>query len=83
MRKVPDEAVIGCVGVLHVGTRGQGGPGEAVVRVRGGTEAFLAWSEQPLPKGTRVLVVESRGERAVDVIEFPEATDPLDELDRL
>lgn len=83
MRKVPDDAVIGCVGVLHVGTRGQRGPGEAVVRVRGGTEAFLAWSEQPLPKGTRVLVVESRGQRAVDVIEFPDSTDPLDELDKL
>lgn len=69
--------------MLHVGTRGQRGPGEAVVRVRGGTEAFLAWSEEPLAKGTRVLVVESRGERAVDVIAFPESTDPLDELDRL
>lgn len=83
MRKVPDDAVIGCVGVLHVGTRGQGGPGEAVVQVRGGSEAFLAWSEQPLAKGTRVLVVESRGERAVDVVAFPEPEDPLDELDRL
>nr|WP_041540767.1 hypothetical protein [Catenulispora acidiphila] len=80
---MPDEAVIGCVGELHVGTRGARGPGEAVVRVRGGTEAFLAWSEQPLPKGTRILVVESRGQRAVDVIAFPESTDPLDELDRL
>jgi len=83
VRKVPDDAVIGCVGVLHVGTRGQRGPGEAVVKVRGGSEAFLAWSEQPLAKGTRILVVESRGERAVDVIAFPDAEDPLDELDRL
>jgi hypothetical protein len=80
---VPDEAVIGCVGVLHVGTRGPRGPGEAVVRVRGGSEAFLAWSEEPLAKGTRVLVVESRGERAVDVVAYPEPVDPLDELDRL
>lgn len=83
MRKVPDDAVIGCVGVLHVGTRGQRGPGEAVVQVRGGSEAFLAWSEEPLAKGTRVLVVESRGHRAVDVVAFPESADPLDELDRL
>lgn len=83
MRKVPDDAVIGCVGVLHVGTRGQRGPGEVVVQVRGGSEAFIAWSEEPLTKGTRVLVVESRGERAVDVAAFPEPTDPLDELDRL
>jgi hypothetical protein len=80
---VPDDAVIGCVGVLHVGTRGQGGPGEAVVQVRGGSEAFLAWSEEPLAKGTRVLVVESRGQRAVDVVAFPEPEDPLDALDRL
>lgn len=83
MRKVPDDAVIGCVGVLHVGTRGQRGPGEVVVQVRGGSEAFIAWSEEPLTKGTRVLVVESRGERAVDVVAFPEPSDPLDELDRL
>ncbi len=69
--------------MLHVGTRGQRGPGEAVVKVRGGSEAFLAWSEEPLAKGTRILVVESRGARAVDVIAFPDAEDPLDELDRL
>jgi hypothetical protein len=81
---VSDNAVIGCVGVLHVATRGTVGPGEALVQVRGGTEAFLAWSEQPLPKGTRVLVVESRGSRTVDVVEWPEkAADPLDELDVL
>lgn len=53
------------------------------MQVRGGSEAFLAWSEQPLAKGTRVLVVDSRGERAVDVVDFPDSGDPLDELDRL
>ncbi|GAA2034959.1 hypothetical protein GCM10009839_39520 [Catenulispora yoronensis] len=80
---MPDDAVIGCVGVLHVGTRGRRGPGEVVVQVRGGSEAFLAWSQEPLAKGTRVLVLESRGERAVDVVPFPEPEDPLDVLDRL
>jgi hypothetical protein len=81
---VSDNAVIGCVGVLHVATRGASGPGEALVQVRGGTEAFLAWSERPLPKGARVLVVESRGTRTVDVVEWPEQPpDPLDELDAL
>ena len=78
-----DNAVIGCIGVLHIATRGEHGPGEVYVQVRGGSEAFLAWSEQPLARGTRVLVVESRGSRSVDVVEFPEAVDPLDELDRL
>ncbi|MEU6173967.1 hypothetical protein ABZ832_18850 [Streptantibioticus parmotrematis] len=72
-----DEAVVGCAGVLLVGTRGADGPGEVLVRVRGGSEAFLAWSAEPLPKGANVLVVESRGTRQVDVIEW---ADPLDAL---
>jgi len=72
---VPDEAVVGCIGVLLVHTRGAAGPGEVLVRVRGGTEAFLAWSDEPLPKGATVLVVESRGSRQVDVIEWVEGID--------
>jgi hypothetical protein len=74
---VPDEAVVGCIGVLLVHTRGAAGPGEVLVRVRGGTEAFLAWSAEPLPKGAPVLVIESRGSRQVDVIAW---ADPLDAL---
>ena len=65
-----DESSIGRVGVLIVGTRGGDGPGEVLIKIRGGSEAFLAWSEEPLPRGATVLVVESRGARAVDVIEW-------------
>ena len=65
-----DESSIGRVGVLIVGTRGERGPGEVLINIRGGSEAFLAWSQTPLPKGATVLVIESRGERAVDVIEW-------------
>ena len=65
-----DEDCVGSVGVLIVATRGRAGPGEVLIKIRGGTEAFLAWSEQPLPRGATVLVVESRGARAVDVIEW-------------
>ncbi len=72
-----DEEVIGCVGVLTVATRGRAGPGEVLVKVRGGSEAFLAWSPEPLPKGATVLVIESRGHRAVDVSEWD---DPLGDL---
>ena len=68
-----DESSIGRVGVLTVGTRGQNGPGEVYIRIRGGSETFLAWSEKPLPKGATVLVIESRGARAVDVIEWDDA----------
>jgi hypothetical protein len=72
-----DEEVIGCPGVLTVATRGDAGPGEVLVKVRGGSEAFIAWSPEPLPKGTTVLVIESRGHRAVDVSAW---TDPFGDL---
>jgi len=62
-----DEALIGSIGKLTVATRGKAGPGEVLVSVRGGSEAFIAWSPDPLPKGATVLVIESRGHRAVDV----------------
>lgn len=71
-----DDAVIGCTGELLIGTRGPAGPGEVLVRVRGGSEAFLAWSDEPLARGRTVLVVESRGSRQVDVIAW---ADPLDD----
>jgi hypothetical protein len=64
---VSDASAIGCVGTLIVGTRGDRGAGEVLVTVRGAKEAFLAWSDEPLPKGTKVLVVENRGARTVVV----------------
>jgi hypothetical protein len=70
-----DQSAVGCFGQLTVATRGADGPGEVLVRMRGGTEAYLAWSEQPLPRGTSVLVFNSRGERTVDVMEW---SDPLE-----
>jgi hypothetical protein len=60
---------------LTVATRGPAGPGEVLVKMRGGTESYLAWSEQPLAKGTAVLVFSSRGERTVDVMEWPDPPD--------
>jgi hypothetical protein len=73
---VPREvSVIGSIGVLLIGTRGPKGPGEVLVSIRGGSEAYIAWSPAPIPKGATVLVIESRGARSVDVSEW---TDPLD-----
>lgn len=62
---------------MLVGTRGKGGPGEVLIKIRGGSETFLAFSDEPLPKGATVLVVDSRGARAVDVTPW---TDPLGEF---
>ena len=68
-----DESSIGSVGVLTVATRGADGPGEVHIKIRGGSETFLAWSDTPLPKGSTVLVIDSRGARTVDVIEWEDA----------
>lgn len=62
-----DTSVIGCLGPLIVATRGAEGPGEVLLNVRGSREAYLAWSEEPLPKGTEVLVIDTRGPLTVDV----------------
>ena len=75
-----DESSVGRVGVLTVATRGDAGPGEVHVKIRGGSETFLAWSDMPLPRGATVLVIESRGARAVDVVEWD---DPLGESPRI
>lgn len=64
----PDLSAVGCTGVLTVATRGSAGPGEVVVKIRGGSEAYLAWSDEPLARGETVLVIESRGPRTVGVV---------------
>ena len=71
-----DESVVGTVGMLVIATRGKAGPGEVWIRIRGGSEKFLAWSAAPLPRGTTVLITESLGPRTVDVVEWD---DPLGE----
>jgi membrane protein implicated in regulation of membrane protease activity len=63
-----DSSVVGQVGELVHATRGADGPGEVKIRIRGGSEIYLAWSEKPLPAGTTVLIIESRGARNVDVV---------------
>jgi hypothetical protein len=69
-----DESAIGTVGVITIATRGRAGCGEVRIRIRGGTENFIAWSSDPLPIGTTVLITDYRGRRTVDVMEWD---DPL------
>ncbi len=73
-----DSSVIGRVGPLVVATRGPGGAGEVKLKVRGGVETYLAWSDDPLPKGASVLVVGSRGPRTVDVVPWTDFTITVD-----
>lgn len=71
----PDLSAVGRVGSLIVATRGPDGPGEVVLEIRGGTETYLAWSDEPLPENTVVLVVEARTHRTVHVVPWHDATD--------
>ncbi len=64
------DSPVGRTGRLILASRGAEGAGEVLIRIRGGTETFIAWTDAPLPKGARVLVVESRGARTVHVVEW-------------
>ena len=72
-----DESLIGAIGVLIIATRGAKGPGEVLLKIRGGSEAYLAYSDEPIPKGSTVLVINNRGRRSVDVSAW---ADPLQSL---
>ncbi|GAB3921060.1 hypothetical protein GCM10011575_16730 [Microlunatus endophyticus] len=63
----PDQTPIGLVGTVVTATRGQDGPGEVEFPIRGGTEVFIARSEEPLAVGRTVLCVEVLGARSIVV----------------
>jgi hypothetical protein len=66
---VPEESLLGAIGRVTVSIP-EHGPGEVLLPVRGGTEAFAAWSDEPIPRHTRVLVVECMSARSVLVTPF-------------
>jgi hypothetical protein len=70
----PHQSPVGATGVVTVATRGADGPGEVLLRLNGGTEAYLAWSEQPLARGTEIAVFDIHGERSVHVMQWPEGS---------
>lgn len=62
--------VVGAIGRVTVPIPA-GGPGEVILPVRGGTEAFAAWADEPIAKHTRVVIVECTSARSVIVTPFP------------
>jgi membrane protein implicated in regulation of membrane protease activity len=61
-----DQNLVGTVGMVTVpitATR----PGEVVLPIRGGTEAFTACSDEAIAKHSRVVVVECISGRTVTV----------------
>lgn len=59
--------VIGSTGTVITPTHGGEGPGEVETDRHG---CYIAWSQNPLPKGTYVLIVSTRGIRSVLVEPF-------------
>ena len=72
-----DESLIGAIGVLIIATRGARGPGEVLLKIRGGSEAYIAYSAEPIPRGSTVLVINSRGTRSVDVSAWIDPLQPF------
>jgi hypothetical protein len=62
----PAETLIGTVGRVTVSIP-ENGPGEVLLPVRGGTEAFAAWSDEPIRRHSRVVVVDYLSARSVVV----------------
>lgn len=58
----------GRTGYVTVAIPGPGRPGEVRVAIRGGSEHFIAYADEPIERGREILVVCDRGARAVDVI---------------
>ena len=67
-----DHDPAGREGRLTIGTRGRNGPGEVSVAIRGGRETFIAYSDEPIAEGEKVLVIESRPGRIVTVVSWTE-----------
>jgi hypothetical protein len=64
------QGLVGHVGYVSVPIPADG-PGEVLVSVRGGTEAFAAWADEPIEKHARVVVIDERSARSVTVSRFP------------
>jgi hypothetical protein len=64
------ESLLGKVGRVTVSIP-LNGPGEVLLAVRGGSEAFAAWSDEPIPRHSRVVVVETLSARSVLVTPAP------------
>ena len=66
---VSDESLLGKIGRVTVSIPDKG-PGEVLIPVRGGSETFAAWSDEPIPRHTRIVVVECLSARSVFVTNF-------------
>jgi hypothetical protein len=66
-----EESLLGKIGRVTVSIPA-GGPGEVLLSVRGGTEAFAAWSDEPIARHSRIVVVDTMSARSVFVTPLPQ-----------
>jgi hypothetical protein len=66
-----DSDLVGLIGQLTVSVPEDGGPGEVLLPVRGGTETFAAYADEPIRRYTVVVVVDERSARSVTVTPMP------------
>ena len=59
--------LVGRTGTVVHAVRGNAGPGEIRVVVAGIAHYYIAFATTAIPLGTEVLVINSRGDRQVDV----------------
>jgi len=59
--------LVGRIGTVVHAVRGDVGPGEIRVVVAGIAHYYIAYAPTPIPIGAEVLVINSRGDRQVDV----------------
>jgi hypothetical protein len=66
----PEPSLLGAIGRVTVSIP-PAGPGEVLLPVRGGTETFAAWSDEPIARHTRIVVVDTISARSVLVMPYP------------
>jgi len=64
------EVLVGRTAHVTVAIPGGDKAGEVVLRVRGGSEAFIAFADQHVDAGAQVVVVDDRGARMVVVTQI-------------
>jgi hypothetical protein len=67
----PEPSLEGLIGRISIPVP-EDGPGEIIISIRGGTEAFTAYTvgEESLTKNSRAVIVERTGARTVLVTGF-------------
>jgi hypothetical protein len=60
-------SLVGSLGSVTIKVRGGNRPGEVRVVMEGIAHYYIAYSEDPIPVGNQVLVINVRGSRQIDV----------------